>query len=37
MYPGAGHIFTEPDLADYDEQAARLLMKRTLAFLDRVV
>lgn len=36
VYPGAGHIFTEPDLADYDEKAAGLLMERTLAFLDRV-
>ena len=37
VYPGSGHIFTEPGLADYDEQAAGLLMERTLAFLDRVV
>ena len=36
VYPGSGHIFTEPDLADYDAQAAGLLMERTLAFLDRV-
>ena len=36
VYPGSGHIFTEPGLADYDEQAAGLLMERTLAFLDRV-
>jgi dienelactone hydrolase len=36
VYPGSGHIFTEPDLADYDETAAGLLMDRTLAFLDRV-
>jgi dienelactone hydrolase len=35
VYPGAGHIFTEPELKDYDEQAAGLLMERTLAFLDR--
>ena len=37
VYPGSGHIFTEPGLADYDEKAAGLLMERTLAFLDRVV
>jgi dienelactone hydrolase len=35
VYPGSGHLFTEPALEGYDEQAARLLKERTLAFLDR--
>ena len=35
VYPGSGHLFTEPELKDYDEQAAKLLMERSLAFLDR--
>jgi dienelactone hydrolase len=36
IYPGAGHLFVDRDHADYDQPAARLLMERTLAFLDRV-
>jgi dienelactone hydrolase len=36
MYPGSGHLFADSSLKDYDEQAAKLLMERTLAFLDRV-
>ncbi len=36
MYPGGGHLFADPSHADYEEPAARLLMERTLAFLDRV-
>ena len=36
IYPGEGHLFVDPSHADYDEPAARLLMERTLAFLDRV-
>jgi dienelactone hydrolase len=36
LYPGSGHLFADSSLKDYDEQAARLLMERTLAFLDRV-
>jgi dienelactone hydrolase len=35
VYPGGGHLFADRDHADYDEPAARLLMERTLAFLDR--
>jgi dienelactone hydrolase len=36
LYPGSGHLFADPSLADYDEQAAGLLKERTLAFLQRV-
>ena len=36
IYPGSGHLFADPTSEDYDEQAARLLKERTLAFLDRV-
>jgi len=36
LYPGSGHLFADPTSSDYDEQAAALLMKRTLAFLARV-
>lgn len=36
LYPGSTHLFADPSLDDYDEQAAALLMERTLAFLDRV-
>jgi dienelactone hydrolase len=36
LYPGSGHLFADSSLDDYDEQAAGLLMERTLAFLNRV-
>jgi dienelactone hydrolase len=36
LYPGAGHLFTDVTLPDYDAGAARLLMERVLEFLDRV-
>ena len=36
IYPGSGHLFADSSLDDYDEQAAGLLMERTLAFLQRV-
>jgi dienelactone hydrolase len=36
LYPGSAHLFADPSLADYDEEAARLLKERTLAFLQRV-
>jgi len=35
-YPGLGHIFSNPDLADYAPDAARLVWERSSAFLDRV-
>jgi dienelactone hydrolase len=33
LYPGDRHLFTDNSLPDYDEGAATLLMRRTLAFL----
>ncbi|MDP9295667.1 MAG: dienelactone hydrolase family protein [Actinomycetota bacterium] len=36
LYPGSGHLFADSSLDDYDEQAAGLLMERTLTFLQRV-
>ena len=34
LYPGDGHLFADGSLGDYDEEAAALLRKRVLAFLD---
>jgi dienelactone hydrolase len=36
LYPGSSHLFADPSLTDYDEEAAGLLKQRTLAFLQRV-
>jgi dienelactone hydrolase len=36
LYPGSAHLFADPSLTDYDEEAARRLKERTLAFLRRV-
>ena len=36
LYPGSGHLFADASLGDYDEQAAALLMERTLAFMQKV-
>ncbi|KJY23910.1 dienelactone hydrolase, partial [Streptomyces sp. NRRL S-444] len=33
-YPGAGHLFTDPGLDDYDAQAAEQTWRVALAFLD---
>ncbi len=35
-YPGAGHLFTDPDLADYDEEAAETAWRVALAFLEEI-
>jgi dienelactone hydrolase len=35
LYPGAGHLFADASLADYDPAAAALLTERALAFLSR--
>jgi dienelactone hydrolase len=32
-YSGVGHLFTDPDVPDYDAQAAELAWHRSLAFL----
>ncbi|MEU5781230.1 dienelactone hydrolase family protein [Micromonospora lupini] len=32
-YPGAGHLFTDPDLAEYAPDAAEMAWSRVLAFL----
>ena len=34
LYPGDGHLFADSSLDDFDEEAAGLLKKRTLAFLE---
>lgn len=36
LYPGSGHLFADSSLDDYNEEAADLLMERTLTFLHRV-
>lgn len=33
-YPGAGHLFTDPDTLDYDGQTADLAWQRSLSFLS---
>ncbi|MGW2324543.1 dienelactone hydrolase family protein [Streptomyces sp. NPDC001700] len=35
-YPGAGHLFTDPELPDYDEQAAEATWRVALGFLDEL-
>ncbi|MEU9880555.1 dienelactone hydrolase family protein [Streptomyces phaeochromogenes] len=35
-YAGAGHLYTDPDLPDYDAQAAEATWKVALGFLDSV-
>lgn len=36
LYPGDRHLFTDRSLAAYDEEAAALVLRRVLAFLDSV-
>jgi dienelactone hydrolase len=36
VYPGDAHLFEDSSLPQYDEEAATLLKKRVLGFLDRV-
>jgi dienelactone hydrolase len=36
LYPGKGHLFADSSLGDFDPEAAALLKKRTLAFLEGV-
>ena len=33
IYPGTAHLFADPSSAEYEPEAAALLMQRTLAFL----
>lgn len=35
-YPGAGHLFTDPDLADHDAEAAEAAWKVALSFLSEL-
>lgn len=35
-YPGAGHLFTDPSFADYDEPSAEEAWRLALAFADAV-
>jgi dienelactone hydrolase len=35
LYPGSAHLFTDATLADYDESAARLVLKRSKDLLGR--
>ncbi|WP_369267446.1 dienelactone hydrolase family protein [Streptomyces harbinensis] len=35
-YPGAGHLYTDPELPDYDAQAAEATWRVALAFVDEV-
>jgi dienelactone hydrolase len=35
LYPGDGHLIADSSAPDYDEEAALLLKKRVLEFLDR--
>jgi dienelactone hydrolase len=36
LYPGRQHLFADPSLPSYDEDAAALLTRRVLVFLDEV-
>ncbi|MDI3423500.1 dienelactone hydrolase family protein [Streptomyces luteolus] len=36
LYAGGGHLFADSSLPEYDEDAARLLTRRTLEFLARL-
>lgn len=36
LYAGDRHLFADESLSDYDEPAARLLMKRVLGFLEEI-
>lgn len=36
LYPGDRHLFTDRTTPDYDEDAAKLVMERVLAFLEHI-
>jgi dienelactone hydrolase len=35
-YPGSGHLFSDPDLPEYDRASSEAMWERVLAFLDRI-
>lgn len=35
-YPGSGHLFSDPDLPEYDRASSEAMWKWVLAFLDRI-
>jgi dienelactone hydrolase len=36
LYPGKEHLFADPSVADYDAEAAALLLERVRSFLEEV-
>jgi len=36
IYPGSGHLFSDPDLPEYDRKSSEEMWGRVLAFLDRI-
>ena len=36
VYPGSGHLFTDPGLAEYDPASSEEVWERVLAFLERI-
>ena len=36
VYPGSGHLFADPDLAEYDRASSEAMWERVIAFLDRI-
>jgi dienelactone hydrolase len=36
VYPGSGHLFADPDLAEYDRASSEKMWERVIAFLDRI-
>jgi dienelactone hydrolase len=35
-YPGAGHLFADPDMPEYDPDAAEIMLTNVLRFLDSI-
>ena len=36
VYPGSGHLFSDPDRPEYDRASSEEMWERVLAFLDRI-
>ena len=36
VYPGSGHLFSDPDLVEYDRESSEEMWERVLAFLDGI-